>query len=115
MNKKNCPNCGAPYDSSLNKCPYCNTSYFDMSAIDIYENKPFYLKLKAGNMIFTSMVRVKPDVVVSLSSDSVDIISNKRNVLNKIITNRTVNIDIGFESVVNDGRLYTLEIETEGD
>lgn len=104
-----------PYDSSLNKCPYCNTSYFDMSAIDIYEDKPFYLKLKVGNMIFTSMVRVKPDVIISLSSDSVDIISNKGNVLNKIITNRTVNIDIGFESVVNDGRLYTLKIETEGD
>ena len=29
---KNCPNCGAPYDIGLNKCPYCgkynsNTNY----------------------------------------------------------------------------------------
>jgi len=35
MANRNCPNCAAPYDAALNKCPYCGTSYFDMSCIDI--------------------------------------------------------------------------------
>ena len=43
---KNCPNCGAPYDIQLNKCPYCGTSYFDLSALDLTNREPFYLKIR---------------------------------------------------------------------
>ena len=34
MKGRNCPNCGAVYEIDKNKCPYCSTSYYDMSAID---------------------------------------------------------------------------------
>lgn len=44
--KINCPNCAAPIDPELNKCPYCGTTYFDMSCIDFENEKPFYLKIK---------------------------------------------------------------------
>ena len=44
---KNCPNCGAVYEPEKNKCPYCGTSYFDMTAINIPAREPFYLKVKA--------------------------------------------------------------------
>lgn len=53
---KNFPNCGAPYDVNLNKCPYCGTSYFDMSCIDVCERRPFYLKLRYGDYILTAKV-----------------------------------------------------------
>lgn len=43
---KNCPNCGAVYEIDKNKCPYCGTSYYDMSAIDFEDGEPFYLKIK---------------------------------------------------------------------
>lgn len=43
---KNCPNCGAPYDPALNKCPYCGTIYFDLSCLDLTSHDPIYLKLK---------------------------------------------------------------------
>ena len=33
MNKLNCPNCGAPISADNNKCPYYNTSYFDLKNI----------------------------------------------------------------------------------
>ena len=46
MTQRNCPNCGAPYDVELNKCPYCGTSYFDMSAIDMETHEPFFLKIR---------------------------------------------------------------------
>lgn len=62
---KNCPNCGAPYDVSLNKCPYCGTSYFDMSAIDFENGEPFYLKIKINDIIITQLVRpVLNDIIV---------------------------------------------------
>ena len=46
MTQRNCPNCGAPEDVELNKCPYCGTSYFDMSAIDMEMHEPFFLKIR---------------------------------------------------------------------
>lgn len=62
---KNCPNCGAPYDIGLNKCPYCGTSYFDMSAIDFENGEPFYLKIKMNNIIITQFVKpVLNDMVI---------------------------------------------------
>ena len=46
MTQKNCLNCGAPYDINENKCPYCGTSYYDLSALDLSNNEPCYLKIK---------------------------------------------------------------------
>ena len=46
MNQTNCPNCGAPYDAKLTKCPYCGTNYFDLSFIDMDSTEPFYIKIK---------------------------------------------------------------------
>lgn len=54
---KNCPNCGAPYDNELTKCPYCGTSYVDMSFIDFDEGEPFYLKIKMNGTIVTQFVK----------------------------------------------------------
>lgn len=46
MTQRNCPNCAAPYNIELNKCPYCGTSYYDLSALDLTAREPFYLKIK---------------------------------------------------------------------
>lgn len=45
MNYRNCPNCAAPYDVELNKCPYCGTSYFDLAAVQLM-GEPVFLKIK---------------------------------------------------------------------
>lgn len=63
MKKLNCPNCGAPIDPDTNKCQYCGTSYFDLSSIDIYDSKPFYLKIKMGNNILTQLVKPDPSEI----------------------------------------------------
>lgn len=46
MKQTNCPNCSAPYDLELTKCPYCGTNYFDLSFIDFDATDPFYIKIK---------------------------------------------------------------------
>ena len=50
--QKNCPNCGAPYDINQIKCPYCRTSYFDISSISL-DNEPIYLKIKYNGKFIT--------------------------------------------------------------
>lgn len=70
MNKRNCPNCGAPYDMELNKCPYCGTSYYDLSSLDFTNNEPFYMKIKINNnghiAYVTQLVRpVLKDILIT--------------------------------------------------
>ena len=47
---RNCENCGAPIDMETDKCPYCGTSYFDFSNIEI--NASAILKLKYQGQSF---------------------------------------------------------------
>lgn len=42
---KNCPNCGAVIELKHNKCPYCNTLYFDLSQINFDDKTPMFLKI----------------------------------------------------------------------
>jgi hypothetical protein len=46
---RNCPNCGAPLEAEINKCPYCGTSYFDFSIcqVGVDDKTPIVLKFKA--------------------------------------------------------------------
>lgn len=46
MKEKNCPNCGSPYNPFLSTCPYCGTSYFDLTSLDLTNKEPVFLKLK---------------------------------------------------------------------
>ena len=71
--KTNCPNCGAVINPEQHKCSYCGTSYFDMSAIDFENGKPFYLKIKIkwnGHDAFITQL-VKPSLnTINLTTTS---------------------------------------------
>lgn len=111
---KNCPNCGAPYDVILDKCPYCSTSYFDMSAIDINSQQPFCLKLRYGDMIFTSKVIAEPHIDINYCKDTVEAINLKNNRIKTIIRRNDVDVDIKFHSVLDDkGNLFTMRYEND--
>lgn len=47
MNKTNCPNCGAPIEST--KCPYCGTVFYDFATLSADE--PVYIRLKINGKI----------------------------------------------------------------
>lgn len=115
MKQRNCPNCGAPYKIELNTCPYCGTSYFDMSAMDIGEGRPFYLKLKIGNKIFTSKVIAEPDIQINFYEDTYSTYGRYGEV-RRIAVNRNIDIDMRFKSVYDPkGVLYTLEVKDDVD
>lgn len=45
-----CPNCGAPFDVGKVKCDYCGSVYFDMTTIDISDDRtPVYLNMRHGD------------------------------------------------------------------
>ena len=100
MASKNCPNCAAPYDVGLNKCPYCGTSYFDMSCIDINSLEPFYLKLKIGDMIVTSKVVATLDSAIEVSADCTDFELGDGSI-HRAVTSKHADFDLHFQSVVD--------------
>ena len=115
MASKNCPNCAAPYDVGLNKCQYCGTSYFDLSAIDISNKEPFYLKIKSGNITYLSKVVAKEDALITMSEDAVDVVNKYGDKVGRVVTGKSVDIDIGFKSVA-DGKgssLLTVFVDEE--
>lgn len=99
MANRNCPNCSAPYDVALSKCPYCGTSYFDMSAIDIGSGQPLYIKLKCGNTVVTSKVIAHPSINIHKYSDDVCIRNYCGDVVGVYQTNTGFDIEVTFKSV----------------
>ena len=73
MNQTNCPNCGAPYDSCLTKCPYCGTNYFDLSFINMDAVSPFYIKLNKSIIYNNHVVPCYWTICVVPSTDSVQL------------------------------------------
>lgn len=75
MQGRNCPNCGAPLDKDVCKCPYCNTSYFDISSINLDAGEPFYLKVRthwgSKPVIVSALVRAVPSMSITMEAETV--------------------------------------------
>lgn len=46
--RTNCPNCGAPIDST--QCPYCGTMFYDFGAIEV--GKPAWFRFKIYDRVY---------------------------------------------------------------
>ena len=75
MQERNCPNCGAPLESDVCKCPYCSTSYFDISAINLDASEPFYLKVRTNwggkPAIVSALVRAIPSMSITMEAETI--------------------------------------------
>lgn len=112
MDKLNCPNCGAPINPEKNKCEYCDTSYFDLSSLDIDDNKPFYLKLKYNNMIITQLVRATPKINIIANTDYIYAYGYADQKLASYTLTSTLSTNILFEAVVDPEKKTLCTIET---
>lgn len=102
MNQRNCPNCAAPYDVQLSKCPYCGTSYFDLSNINLVNREPFYLKIKVNmgskDYYITQLVRPGADMEIITECDNTYAQSGN----GKLISFRmapTIKTNLSFEAI----------------
>ena len=110
-NHKNCPNCAAPYDPALVRCPYCGTAYFDMSVIDFDHYEPFFLTIRTHGYIITQLVRPKSGKV-EINTEYAEFRGGLGNgILGAIPVSVQSVTDLTFEAVVRDSEqpLYTAQ------
>ena len=119
MKQRNCPNCGAPYDIDKNKCPYCGTSYYDLSALDFTNNEPFYLKIKiemSGKPCYiTQLVRPKANLSLTCENNTATAYGFGGVPLKTFNTGCSITTDISFEAVCDytngNKQLMTIQME----
>ena len=117
MSRRNCPNCGAPYDVDLNKCPYCETSYYDLSALDFTAREPFYLKIKTEmggkSCYITQLVRPRADMSINFNTEVVDVCDIWDNRICSFTKSQSMTTNIAFDAVTTgtNKNLCTIEIE----
>lgn len=115
MQKRNCPNCGAPYNVDLVTCPYCDTSYFDMSSLDLSDGTPFYLKIKTslndGRYIYiTQLVRPHLELIEHVRED-IDSVNDLGVITDRACIANEVRTEISFTSVPGkDGSLIKMVV-----
>lgn len=110
MENLNCLNCGASIEPFNHKCKYCGTSYFDLTSMDINENKPFYLKIKIDNKIIIQLVRASAKSV-TLEQSSVAVKADE-NMAYKYLNSQSLFINVEFQAVPDSsGCLCKMYIE----
>ena len=121
MNQTNCPNCGAPYDSCLTKCPYCGTNYFDLSFINMDTVSPFYIKLNKSIIYKNHVFPCNWTIRVVPSTDSVQLttqteygeVKNCHNaVLFHTLSRADVFLTLNFVGVPDKkGNVFTMSVQ----
>lgn len=110
--KRNCPNCGAPYEVKLNKCPYCGTSYFDMSCLDMDGHTPCYIKVKTmvgSKEAYVTLKAIPRMGDIEITTDTKDI-PFYDGVIKKFVTHSSLGMNISFEGIAESDRYITMEI-----
>ena len=107
--KRNCVNCGAPIDIDVDRCPYCKTSYFDMTAIDFSKPEPVALKIRNGNMVITQLVR---PVCGSMEyrHDTIDVAGPLGTIGRTLTQNCFLETNIQFEAVPFPNKNHLVEV-----
>lgn len=114
MSKTNCINCGAAKDTAEIRCPFCGTTYLDLTAIDFSSDAPVVCKFVLpdqyrvdgidGKLIMTTTARPKLE---KLS------VNGETQILGRaysFTTQRSMKIGISFEPVPTDDDVM-LELE----
>ena len=112
---KNCPNCGAPIDPYKTKCDYCGTRYFDLTALDLSNHEPCYIKLKGNWMgqkgIITALaipslefIEQNCDTVRAVGSDAI---------CYRAIVNKSLDINVKFSCLADMDKGSLMQIELE--
>lgn len=105
---RNCPNCGAPLDENLVKCPYCGTLYYDLTVLD--DQTPCYVKFRTymGTVTALAKPELKP---IETRYDSMDVTDSMGRTLTRFTTSANADIGVEFHTLVrpDDGTLWRIE------
>lgn len=109
----NCPNCGAVIDTDNHKCSYCGTSYFDLSAINIDDRKPMFVKIKCNGYILT-MYAIPTVDSIETTCDSTNITDSTGNIIMQYSTSKTIQTNLVFKALNMPNKDTYMIVEAEG-
>lgn len=118
MSRTNCINCGAAKEIHETKCPFCGTSYFDLTSIDFTSNKPVALQYMApvsvngrpAKMLITSLA-VPELASIEEETEYIPLTNGFNHALSQIERSRTITSDISFRHVVKPSNQTLFEVE----
>lgn len=113
--RTNCVNCGAAIDTSVTKCPFCGTSYFDLTSIDFSSPSPAYFHLKIpsshGDLLMTMLARPKLEDM-TIEEDGMKITGGRGEALWWYTSEKRVALGISIHPVPmpDNNTLFTVEL-----
>lgn len=118
MSKTNCINCGAAKDTSEIKCPFCGTTYLDLTSIDFSSDNPVVCQFVLPNNItigdskakaVMSMLAMPRLRTMSMEANSTTVYGDWGNPMATFTTDYDVNIGVSFQPIARkDKTLFTL-------
>lgn len=123
MSKTNCINCGAAKDTSEIKCPFCGTTYLDLTAIDFSSDDPVVCQFILPNNIrlgdsdghvIMSMLAVPKLEEMSMTANTVDVYGGDNPYpLARFTQSWDMNIGVSFMPVVRKNSKTLCELRVE--
>lgn len=113
MHSHNCLNCAAPIDVDAIECPYCHTSYFDLTAIDLDSRAPVVLKLRLPGGDILKTMAIPTLGALTASSESCYAYGGLGQKPLSVNSSLGMDIDLSFTSVYMGPQrsIYTLEVK----
>lgn len=109
MSKTNCINCGAAKDTNEIKCPFCGTTYVDLTAIDFSSGDPVVCQfvlpnnVKIGDSnakVVMSMLAIPCLEDVSMTSNTTDIYGWGRDTpVASFVNSYDINVGVSFKPI----------------
>ncbi len=116
MSKTNCINCGAAKDTSEIKCPFCGTTYLDLTAIDFNSGDPVVcefvmpnqFRYNDGRKVVMSMLAIPELNEISQTANRVEYYGDSR--ISSFVESYDVNVGVSFRPVtrLNDKTIFTI-------
>ena len=123
MSKTNCINCGAVKDTDEIKCPFCGTTYLDLTAIDFASDDPVVCQFVLPNNIrrgdsdgrvIMSMLAVPELENISMTANTCDVYDgNNPYPLARFTRSWDMNIGVSFMPVVKNNSKTLCELRVE--
>lgn len=111
MSKTNCVNCGASKDIEEIKCPFCGTTYLDLTAIDFSSDEP---------VICDFVMPYTKDILQMVAIPRLENITVKDEISEfagfggiPFIHNQSAEVGVSFIPIPRNGILFTRRISKE--
>lgn len=114
MSKTNCVNCGAAKDTSEIKCPFCGTTYLDLTAIDFASGEPCvcqFVMPYTNERVVLSMLALPRLEEFSVTTDTMDITSFEDTKKYYVAASPSVNFAVSFTPLARNNRLFSMRTE----